>query len=240
MVLTPEQEWTLVACGLIAHADDVLEVGEWGELLRLVDERLINDAQSQHWVDTLSDRAALEKLFSEMDPPLPSFHEELLRQSWMVALSDGAGSEVELATHDRIAEKLGLSSEQVNEWRERWTQQAVERAELIVGCAGAMANLDGRMDSSEAVVFDSLLERMPVPVHRRLELGALLHDPPPSEDLLRRIASLSEDEKEAVLHELAPLVIASHRGERERSFFFEMAQRAMIPREKAEALLEKN
>jgi hypothetical protein len=33
-MLTPEQEWTLVACGLIAHADDELEFGEWDQILR--------------------------------------------------------------------------------------------------------------------------------------------------------------------------------------------------------------
>jgi len=33
MPLSPEQEWTLAACGLVAHADGILEAGEWDRVL---------------------------------------------------------------------------------------------------------------------------------------------------------------------------------------------------------------
>ena len=48
-MLTPEQEWTLVACGMIAHADDMLEFGEWDQILRLVDAS-VDDEQMQPWL----------------------------------------------------------------------------------------------------------------------------------------------------------------------------------------------
>lgn len=235
-MLTPEQEWILVACGMIAHADDMLEFGEWDQILRLVDAN-VDDAELQPWIDMLGDRPALERRFAELAPPLPHVCEQLLEQAWRMALADGAGSEVEAAVHDRIAEKLGVDLEQVAVWRERWTAEAARRAELIVSFAAALANLDGRMDSAEAVQFDSLLERMPISVGRRLELSILLYSPPKLDDLGARLAALEAEAREAVLYEIAPLVQASHSGAREREVFFQLAEQAAVTRERAEQLL---
>lgn len=237
-MLTPEQEWTLVACGLIAHADDELEFGEWDQILRLIDAT-VDDDQIQPWLDMLGDRPALERRFVELPPPLPIVCEQLLEQAWRMALADGSGSEVEAAVHDRIAEKFGVSAEQAQEWRTRWTAEAAARAELVVAFAAALANLDGRMDSAEAVQFDSLLERMPVSVARRLELSALLYMPPKLADLGARLAALEVEAREAVLYEIAPLVQASHSGERERAVFFELASLAAVPDDRARELLDR-
>ena len=171
MALTPEQEWTLVACGMIAHADDVLEVGEWDEIVRLVNARL-DDSESEHWLAVLTDRAKLETHFAELPPPAPIFAEQLLHQAWRMALADGHGSDIEAAVHDRIAEKVGIDGDRAQEMRENWNTRAAERAELVVAFAAALANLDGRMDPAEAVQFDALLERQPVSVSRRLQLAA--------------------------------------------------------------------
>lgn len=235
-VLTPEQEWTLVACGLIAHADDTLEFGEWEQILRLIDAS-VDDEGLQPWLDMLGDRRALEKRFAELPPPLPFFAEELLEQAWTMALADGSGSEVEAEVHDRIADKLGIATERAAALRKLWTRQAGERAELVVAFAAALANLDGRMDSAEAVQFDSLLERMPVPVARRVELAALLYMPPKLDELGRRLGALDEAAREAVLHEIAGLVDASSDGQRERAVFLELASLAAIPRDRAERML---
>lgn len=235
-MLTPEQEWILVACGMIAHADDMLEFGEWDQILRLINAN-VDDEQLQPWLDLLGDRPKLERRFAELEPPLPHFAEELLEQAWRMALADGSGSEVEAAVHDRIAEKIGVDLEQAQAWRDRWTKQAAMRAELVVGFAAALANLDGRMDSAEASQFDSLLERMPVPVARRLELQVLLYSPPKLEDLGQRLATLELEAREGVLYEIAPLVLASERGDREREVFFELAELAAVSRDRAASLL---
>lgn len=235
-VLTPEQEWTLVACGMIAHADDLLEFGEWDQILRLIDASVEEEA-IQPWLEILGDRPALERRFAELEPPLPHIVEDLLEQAWRMALADGSGSEVEAAVHDRIAEKVGVDADRASELRNQWTAQAGERAELVVGFAAALANLDGRMDHAEAAQFDSLLERMPVSVSRRVELSALLYAPPKLEDLGARLVALPLDSREVVLYELVPLVQASDRGDRERDVFFELAERAAVSEERARALL---
>ena len=237
-MLTPEQEWTLVACGLIAHADDMLEVGEWDQILRLVDAR-VDDEQMEPWLDLLGDRPALEKRFAELPPPLPHVAEELLELAWRMALADGSGSEVEAHVHDRIAEKVGIDPEQAQRLRERWTAEAGVRAELVVSFAAALANLDGQLDNTEAAQFDSLLERMPVPVARRLELSMLLHMPPKLDALGGRLAGLEPDVRESVLYEIAPLVQASHQGTRERAVFFELAKLAAVTEERAQQLLDR-
>lgn len=236
MPLTPEQEWTLVGCGLVAHADDILEVGEWDRLLNLVEGGL-DESEQEHWLSLLTDRAALEKRFDELDVPEPSFHEDLLRQAWGIALADGHGSEVECAVHDRLADKLGVAPERVDELRGTWTQQAFKRAELVVAFAAAMANLDGRMDNEEAVQFDALIERLPLPVNRRLDLSALLYQPPSMDTLAEQLALAEPNEREAVLEDIVPVVRASSRGERERDAFLDLADRAGIARDRALALL---
>ena len=237
MALTPEQEWTLVGCGLIAHADDILEFGEWDQILRIVGAKL-TDEESTEWLDVLGDRGRLEERFAAMSPPLPTFHEQLLRQCWQMALADGSGSEIEADAHDRIAEAIGFDAGQAEALRTQWTEAAAKRAELVIGFAAAMANVDGRMDSSEAAQFDSLLDRMPVPVNRRVELSELLYNPPKIDDVAERMSALPSAEREAVLYELVPLVQASARGEREREVYFELAQRAAVSRERAERLLD--
>ena len=85
-MLTPEQEWILVACGMIAHADDMLEFGEWDQILRLIDAN-VDAEQLQPWLDLLADRPALERRFAELEPPLPFFAEELLEHAWRMALA---------------------------------------------------------------------------------------------------------------------------------------------------------
>lgn len=236
MPLTAEQEWTLVACGLVAHADDILEVGEWDRLLRLVEGGL-DESEQEDWLVLLTDRAALEKRFDALEVPEGSIHEELLHQAWGIALADGHGSEVECAVHDRIADKLGVPAERVDELRGAWTQKAFKRAELVVAFAAAMANLDGRMDNEEAVQFDALIERLPLPVNRRLDLSALLYQPPSLETLAEQLALAEPTEREAVLEDIVPVIRASSRGDRERDAFLDLADRAGVTRDRALALL---
>ncbi len=237
VALTPEQEWVLVGCGLIAHADDILEVGEWDQILRIVDARLADD-EAERWLDLLMDRAALEKRFAELPPPLPTFSEELLDHCWRMALADGNGSEVEAAVHDRIADKLGVDGDQAAQLRETWTRKAADRAEIVVSFAAAMANLDGQLDSAEAVAFDSLVERLPLPVHRRVDLAGILYAAPGLDEVADKLRQMAIGDREAVLFELAPLVNASARGERERKAYLELAGLAAVPRDRAEKLLE--
>jgi uncharacterized tellurite resistance protein B-like protein len=215
----------------------VLEVGEWDQVLRLLDVRL-PDEEAQRWLDLLADRAALEARFAGLSPPPPAFNDDLLHQSWRMALADGNVSDVERAVHDRIADRLGVDADAAARLREDWTKKAGERAELVVSFAAAMIGLDGHLDGAEAVQFDSLLERMPLPVVRRLELAGILYHAPQLSQVAERLRDLDPEDRLAVLCDIVPLVRASARGDRERAAYLELAERAAVSRERALRLLE--
>lgn len=238
MPLTPEQEWILVASGLVAHADDVIEVGEWDQVLRLVDGKL-DDADTEAWLDILADRGQLEQRFKGLDPVPGAMAKGVLERAWDMALADGAASEVEIEVHDRVAERLGVDLAEAETWRAAWNDRAAQRAELVVAYAAIMANLDGQLDAGEAAEFDTLLERMPVPVARRVELAASLHQPPELDELVGRLAALETESRRAVLAEIAPMVHASRRGEREKTAFMELAKGVGLTAAEAEHMLSR-
>ena len=107
MALTPEQEWTLVGCGLVAHADEILDIGEWDEVLRYVGSTL-SEADQQVWMEILSDQDQLEQRFAALGPLPDGAGEELLRRCWQMALADGVGTDIEASVHDRIARRVGV------------------------------------------------------------------------------------------------------------------------------------
>lgn len=237
MALTPEQEWTLVGCGLIAHADEILDIGEWDEVLRYVGATL-SEADQQVWMEVLSNQEQLEQRFGELSPLPSSKAEELLRRCWQMALADGTGSDIEATVHDRIARRLGVDLDHVARMREQWTLQAHARAELTVSLAAMFVNLDGHLDFHEAIHFDNLLERLPIPVGRRVELSELLHTPPTFDALVDRLLALDTGERMRALHSLVPLLRASRRGGRERELFFQLSRKVLGPQGEVERLLE--
>jgi hypothetical protein len=237
MALTPEQEWTLVGCGLIAHADEILDIGEWDEVLRYVGATL-SEPDQQIWMEILSNQEQLEQRFSALAPLPPDQAEELLRRCWQMALADGTGSDIEATVHDRIARRLGVDLDHVARMRETWTLQAHARAELTVSLAAMFVNLDGHLDFHEAIHFDNLLERLPIPVGRRVELSELLHTPPTFDALVERLLTLDTAERMRALHSLVPLLRASRRGGRERELFFQLSRRVLGPQGEVEKLLD--
>jgi len=237
MALTPEQEWTLVGCGLVAHADEILDIGEWDEVLRYVGSTL-SAVDQQVWMEVLSHQDQLEQRFGQLRPLPDGEAEELLRRCWQMALADGVGTDVEATVHDRIARKAGVDLDLVARWRETWTRQAHARAELTVSLAAMFVNLDGHLDFHEAIHFDNLLERLPIPVGRRVELSELLHSPPTFDALVERLLTLDTGERVRALHSLVPLLRASRRGGRERELFFELSRRVLGTQGEVERLLD--
>ena len=139
MPLSPEQEWTLAACGLVAHADGIVEAGEWDRVLWMLDDR-VGDDDASAWVTLLADRGRLQAHVDELAPPMPFFCEAILEKAWRMALADGEGSEQEAAVHDALAVKLGIGASDVASMRERWMTQAYRRSELVAGFAAILAN----------------------------------------------------------------------------------------------------
>lgn len=236
MALTTEQEWILVGCGLIAHADEILDIGEWDEVLRYVGSALSEQDQLV-WMEILSHQDQLQQRFAALPPIDEAAREDVLRRCWQMALADGTGSDVEASVHDAIARRLAVDPEKVSRWREQWTGQAYARAEVTVGLAALFVNLDGQLDFHEAIHFDNLLERLPIPVGRRVELSELLHRPPTIESLTERLLALDLGERVKALHSLVPILRASRRGGRERELFFELSRRVLGSQTDVEKIL---
>lgn len=237
MPLSPEQEWTLAACGLVAHADGILEVGEWDRVLWMLDERIGTDDATE-WTEMLADRERLSAHLEGLAPPPPFFAEAILEKAWRMALADGEGSDHEARVHDELAERLGVPADEVATLRQRWLEQAQRRSELVAGFAAIVANLDGRLDPAEAAELDSLIERLPVAEGRRPALEAMRDEPPALDAIVGALLSSDVEERRIALQAIVPLVRASARGDRERALFLDVASQLAIPEADAERMLD--
>jgi tellurite resistance protein len=238
MPLTPEQEWIVAACGLIAHADGELSEDERDRMLAMLDDRLTDDEHIR-WLDLLGDGAALARAFAEMPPPLPVFAEQLLEKAWTMALADGHARDAEVRELERIADGLGIGAAELAGWRHHWTEHAVELAEHTAAFAAVLIHHDGIVDPEEATQFRALLGRLPLTATRREQLARdLLGAAPDLEHVGASLAALPRERRITVLRSLAPLVSVSSRADLGRAFYLDLARTAAIPAELAASLLE--
>ena len=242
MPLSPEQEWTLAACGLVAHADGIVEAGEWDRVLWMLDER-IGAEDASTWLELLADRARLQAHLDTMPPPMPFFAEGILEKAWRMALADGEGSRQEAAIHDMLAARIGMPVEEAAALRKAWLRQAHRRSEIVAGFAAILANLDGRVDEEETAELDALVERLPVPAERRPALAAMRGDPPALEHVVGELMRMDAEERGIALLALGPLLRSyPHKGAegtRERALFLDVAERVAIPSAEALRMLER-
>lgn len=237
MPLTPEQEWIVAVCGLIAHADGELSPGESDHVLGMLDERLTPDEHAR-WVGLLGDHAALTRTFAELPPPLPAFAEPLLEKAYTMVLADGHASAPELHVLEQIAGDIGVAPAELAAWRAGWDEHAAELAEHIVAFAAVLIHQDGTVEPAEASRFRDLVGRMPLTPARRDELlAAHLAAPPTLVHLGARLTALPRDRRLTVLRTLAPLVTASSDAELGRRCFLDLARAAAIPEAQASLLL---
>jgi len=237
MPLTPEQEWIVAACGLIAHADGEFSPGESDQVLAMLDEHLSPEEHAR-WLALLGDLDALRRAFAELPPPLPAFTEPLLEKAWTMALADGHAGAAEIRELERIAEDLGIDPHDLAGWRRDWTADAVELAEHIATFGAVLIHHDGAIDAEEQRRFTELLARLPLADARRERLAADLRASPPTLDHVgATLAALPRERRLAVLRAIAPLVTASSQAELGRAFFLDLARAAAISAEQATRLL---
>jgi uncharacterized tellurite resistance protein B-like protein len=237
MPLTPEQEWIVAACGLIAHADGELSPGESDQVLAMLDEHLGAEEHAR-WLALLGDHAALRRAFAELPPPLPAFTEPLLEKAWTMALADGHAGAAEIRELERIAEDIGIDPTELAGWRRQWTEHQRELGEHIATFAALLIHHDGTIDVEEQRRFNELLARLPLSENRRERLAHdLIARPPTLDHVGATLASLPRERRLTVLRALAPLVPASNQAALGRAFFLDLARAAAISAEQATRLL---
>ncbi len=237
MTLTPEQEWILVACGLIAHADGDLKEGEIDLILAMLEERLSED-EHRRWIELLRDLDGLRAAFRELPPPLPAFTEQTLEKAWAMALADGDASPAEVTVMEEIADQLGVNARELAGWRQQWNEQAADLGEHIAAFAAVLIHHDGVLDPDEIDQYRALLARLPLAAGRREILAdEYLKAAPQLGHVGARLAALPRERRLAVLRAIGPLVSASSHADLGRDFFLQLATIAAVPREQALRLL---
>lgn len=215
MALTLQQEWTLVACAWVAHADDVLEVGEWDLMVKLLEDGIPEEDEADAMAMVM-DKDAVEARLATLAADDTVDATAVLEIAWTMALSDGSTDDAEAAAFDAVAAKLGLSGEDAATMRAAVSTRAEAEARVVVAFAAGVVASDGRIDATELVEFDDLISGLPVPEASRETLVAELHEsPPPRELVTAHFAALDDAGKRRVLARLGPFVAAAHRGHTE-------------------------
>jgi DnaJ-domain-containing protein 1 len=202
MALSLHSQWTLVASGLVAHADRVLSGEECERLMALVDEEVDGDAYAE-WMGIVGDLDELEARFQSLPLPPAEDHRQILEDAWLMAVVDGERHAAELEVLGRIAARLRVEAEQLEFWREAWSAAQLAHAETAAAVVGYVLGGGEPLHADDAGVFEGFVLALPTTHEHRAQLVAagpvlLAHDDakrklralgrPPRRDLLRRLA----------------------------------------------------
>lgn len=244
MALTLEQEWTLVACGLVALADGVLRGGEATRVLDLVAAAL-GPGEEDAWIDLVSSRDALLAHADGLAPAPSDSHERLLRRAWSIALVDGEGSADEARVLEQVGARLGIDRDQVTTWRKLWTSEAIESASHVAAFAALLLHRRGAaapnpsrsLAPADRARFLELLARMPLSEARRQRLHRHIDESPGIEELGAALLWLSGERRDEVLRELAAHVRTDGHGALGRQLFLALAARMAVSEDAARVYL---
>lgn len=202
MALSLESQWTIVACGVMAHADGVLD-GEECDLLLAMVEGEADAEEYSAWLSTISDRARLEEMLVQLPSPADSAHREILETAWTVAVADGERTDAEREALDRIATQLGVEGVQLEFWREAWTEGQHALAELVTDAACVVLAGDAPLDSdARKVIRDFTRSVLTTDAHREELVGATAI-PKRAEEVGRRLRGIPKRRRQWVIKTLA-------------------------------------
>lgn len=202
MGLSLESQWTVVACGVMAHADGVLDGEECDLLLAMVEGEADGEDYSA-WLSTISDGARLEEMLSELETPPDSSHREILETAWTVAVADGQRTDAERDALSRIATQLGVEGVQLEFWREAWTEAQHSLAELVTDAACVVLAGEAPLNSEARTVIRELSRTVPTTDAHREQLVGATAIPKNAEDIGRRLRGIPRRRRQWVIKTLA-------------------------------------
>lgn len=212
MALSLESQWTVVACGVMAHADGVLDGEECDLLLAMVEGEADADEYSA-WLSTISDRARLEEMLSQLEAPPQATHREILETAWTVAVADGERTDAEQEALSRIATHLGVEGVQLEFWREAWTEGQHALAELVTDAACVVLAGEAPLDAGARTVIRQLGRTVPTTDAHREELVGATAIPKNAEDIGRRLRGIPKRRRQWLIKTLAGVPAQTPRRE---------------------------
>ncbi|MFV8753448.1 TerB family tellurite resistance protein [Nannocystaceae bacterium ST9] len=206
MPVSPETQWVLVACGLIAHADGEIDGNEAERLMAMVDDKIPADDYAD-WLGWIGDRAKLEAIYAALPDPPADQHRNLLEEAWTMAMVDGTRNTDELVVLARLAERLGVEPMQLEFWREAWSAAEREFARHAAEAAAWSLAGEGSLYEDDHSPYLDLVERLPTSTEERERLRALAQQPAVEPGALARsLAALAKPKRIRLFKLVGPLV----------------------------------
>ncbi len=204
MALSLESQWTVVACGVMAHADGVLDGEECDQLLALVEGEADAEEYSA-WLSTISDATRLSEMLEQLPPVPQTAHREILETAWTLAVADGERTDSEHSALETIAARMGVESVQLEFWREAWTQGQRDLAELITDAACVVVASSAPLTGDDRTIVRELIRDVPTSDAHREELVAGTVVPKDAQDVGRRLRGIPKRRRQWVVKSLASL-----------------------------------
>ncbi|MCR9162100.1 MAG: TerB family tellurite resistance protein [Nannocystaceae bacterium] len=204
MALSLETQWTVVACGVMAHADGVLD-GEECDLLLAMVEGEADAEEYSAWLSTISDRERLEEMLGQLPAPEPAAQREILETAWSIAVADGERTAPEEQALARIAERLGVEGVQLEFWRDAWTDGQHQTAELLTDAACVVLGGNAPLDADARAQVRAFTRGVPTTADHREELVAGTAIPKTLVDVGRRMRAIPRRKRQWAIKSLAHL-----------------------------------
>jgi tellurite resistance protein len=229
-------KWQLVACGLVAHADDVLDGEECDRLMAMVDEEVDGDEYSS-WLTAVGDRERLRAIMSELPPPPADSHRAILEQAWNMSIVDGERCEAESAVLEELAARLGVEPMQLEFWRDAWAAAEHDAAQWIAAALGWVLGGGKACAPEDGTRIRLVVTTLPTADAHREALVGVASDAQSRDDVIRRLSKLSRRKRRWALSRMAPAVSSTDDGGDAQRRYIELAAELGIAASTADALL---
>lgn len=190
MALALQSQWTLVAAGLMAHADRVL-AGEECERLMLLVEQGTGDDEYARWLAAVSDPARLAEIAEALPAPPADSRRAILEEAWLMAVVDGERVQAETAMLETLGQRFSIEPVQLEYWREAWTSAQHDRAEATARLLGVALGDGAPVLPEHRRLVETLALSLPTTAEHREALARIAAAPIDEADVVRRLGALS-------------------------------------------------
>jgi Tellurite resistance protein TerB len=212
MALSITTQWTLVASGLMAHADQVMSGPECERLMALVDEAADGDDYAQ-WMSIISEPPRLKAMLDELPLPPPDSRRKILEDAWLMAVVDGQRVAAEVAVLERIAAQFEVEPVQLEFWREAWTTAQHAQAAAATAALGYVLGGGAPVLPEDESVVDAFVHALPTTNEHRGQLVAAGLVPQTLDDVERRLRALGRPQRRDLVRRLAGAVADARRAD---------------------------